>query len=93
MKANFCAGPAIFIYGHTGPAYGWYEVEIDSVSTTASAYLANNGSAPSLMFGKTNLSYGTHSLVLRNLGTINGNGGTSLLFDYLHTTVQVAPAG
>lgn len=95
FKLVSVAGPAIFIYGHKGPAYGSFEVQIDSNTTaTFSAYLATNSSAPSLLFSTTNLTYGSHSLILKNLGAKEGDaGGNVLLFDYLQTTVQVAPAG
>ncbi|KAG6844168.1 hypothetical protein H0H87_009287 [Tephrocybe sp. NHM501043] len=90
---NF-TGPAIFIYGHTGPSYGSYEVQLDSAVSTQSAYAANNASGPSLLYGASNLAYAPHTLTLRNVGAKNGDaGGNTLFFDYLQTTVQLAPAG
>ncbi|KAG6896780.1 hypothetical protein C0992_006130 [Termitomyces sp. T32_za158] len=87
-------GPAIFIYGSSGPPYGSYEVEIDSTVSTLSAYAANNSSGPTLLYGASNLTYAAHTLTLRNVGAKNGDaGGNTLLFDYLQTTVQLAPAG
>lgn len=95
FKLVSVVGPAIFIYGHKGPAYGSFEVQIDSNTTvTSSAYSATNSSTPSLLFGANNLTYGSHSLILKNLGAKEGDaGGNALLFDYLQTTVQVAPTG
>ncbi|KAG5643656.1 hypothetical protein DXG03_000536 [Asterophora parasitica] len=93
VSFNFI-GPALFIYGSSGPAYGSYEVQIDSVASTFSAYAANNVSGSFLLFGASNLTYAPHTLTLRNLGAKNGDaGGNALLFDYLRTTVQLAPAG
>lgn len=58
-----------------------------------SAYSASNTSTHLLYFADS-LTYSTHSLVLRNLGAQPGDaGGNSFLFDFLHTTVQLAPAG
>ncbi|KAF5376722.1 hypothetical protein D9615_007837 [Tricholomella constricta] len=90
---NF-TGPALFIYGHSGPAYGSYEVQIDSTTSKFSAYAANNASRSFLLYGASNLTYAPHTLTLRNLGAVNGDaGGDTLLFDYLQATVQLAPAG
>ena len=87
-------GPAVFIYGYAGPSFGSYEVQIDSTSTVLTAYAANNASTPYLLFGANNLTYGFHQLVLRNLGAKNGDaGGNEMLFDFIQTTVQLAPAG
>ncbi|KAG5337939.1 hypothetical protein C0989_008639, partial [Termitomyces sp. Mn162] len=90
---NF-TGPAIFIYGQSGPLYGSYEVEIDSTVLTLSAYAANDVSEQTLLYGTSNLSYAFHTLILRNVGAKNADaGGNALLFDYLRTTIQLAPAG
>ena len=87
-------GPAVFIYGYAGPSFGSYEVQIDSTSTVLTAYAANNASTPYLLFGANNLTYAFHQLVLRNLGAKNGDaGGNEMLFDFIQTTVQLAPAG
>lgn len=94
LKLRSLAGPAIFVYGHAGPSYGSYEIHVDSTTTTLSAYSAANVSTPHLLFGASNLSYGVHNIELRNLGARGNNTeGNTLLFDYLQTTVQVAPAG
>ena len=59
-----------------------------------SAYAASNASTPHLLFGASNLTYGFHELLLRNLGAKSGDaGGNELLFDFIQTTVQLAPAG
>lgn len=89
-------GPALYIYGFSGPEYGSYEVLLDSSSVTASAYSSSNGSTPHLLYGTSNLTYGEHEITLRNLGAILSNGdggGNSLLFDFLRFTVQLAPSG
>lgn len=88
------AGPAIYVFGAAGPAYGSYEVSVDGVSSTKSAYMASNASAPCLLYGADNLTYATHTLTLRNLGKQGADaGGNGFLFDFLRTTVQLAPAG
>ncbi|KAJ3872576.1 hypothetical protein F5051DRAFT_150965 [Lentinula edodes] len=95
INFNF-TGPALYIYGFSGPEYGSYEVLLDSSSVTASAYSSSNGSTPHLLYGTSNLTYGEHEITLRNLGAISSNGdggGNSLLFDFLRFTVQLAPAG
>ncbi|KAJ4470965.1 hypothetical protein J3R30DRAFT_3215805, partial [Lentinula aciculospora] len=95
VSFNF-TGPALYIYGFSGPEYGSYEVQLDSLSTTASAYSSSNGTTPHLLYESNNLTYGEHELTLRNLGALSSNrdgGGNSLLFDFLHFTVQLAPAG
>ncbi|KAF8064396.1 hypothetical protein FPV67DRAFT_1504838 [Lyophyllum atratum] len=90
---NF-TGPALYIYGHSGPSYGSYEVQIDGTTTTSSAYAPTNASGPSLLYAATNLTYAPHTLTLLNLGAKEGDkGGNALFFDYLQTTVQLAPAG
>ncbi|KAJ6554986.1 hypothetical protein DFH09DRAFT_1166056 [Mycena vulgaris] len=62
---------------------------IDGVPTRGSAFAAENASAPHLLYGNADLAYAAHTLTLRNLATDGG----SLLFDFLRTTVQLAPAG
>ncbi|KAF9074327.1 hypothetical protein BDP27DRAFT_1214314 [Rhodocollybia butyracea] len=93
VSLNF-TGPALYIYGFSGPEYGSYEVQLDSSSVVFSAYASSNGSLPHLLFGESNLTYDNHELTIRNLGALNGDGGgNSLLFDFLKFTVQLAPAG
>ncbi|KAJ7100078.1 hypothetical protein B0H15DRAFT_877350 [Mycena belliarum] len=93
LTFNF-TGPAIYVFGAAGPAYGSYEVVVDGVATQASAYAAANASAPHLLYGASNLTYAAHTLLLRNLGKVGADaGGSALLFDFLRTTVQLAPAG
>ncbi|KAG6833982.1 hypothetical protein H0H93_012805, partial [Arthromyces matolae] len=92
VSFNF-TGPAIFIYGHSGPSYGSYEIQIDSISSNLSAYASNNASGPTLLYGASNLTYADHTLTLRNLGaTGRDQGGDTLLFDYLLSTIQLAPS-
>ncbi|KAG6898996.1 hypothetical protein C0993_001919 [Termitomyces sp. T159_Od127] len=87
-------GPAIFIYGYSGPSYGSYEIEIDSTVSTLSAYATSNSSGSTLLYGTNNLTYAFHTLTLRNVGAKNEDvGGNTFLFDYLQTTIQLAPAG
>ncbi|KAF5363126.1 hypothetical protein D9757_007965 [Collybiopsis confluens] len=89
-------GPALYIYGFSGPDYGSYEVQLDGISTKASAFSSNNASTPHLLYGTNNLTYSVHELTLRNLGAVSGNGdggGNSLLFDFLEFSVQLAPGG
>jgi len=93
ISFNF-TGPAIYVFGASGPAYGSYEVLLDGTSTTKSAYATTNASAPYLLYGAGNLSYSTHTLTLRNLGKQGTDaGGGAFLFDFLRATVQLAPAG
>lgn len=87
---SWTLGPAIYIYGHAGPDYGSYEVDIDNVATVLSAHLETNATTPYLLYGAGNLTYAQHTLVLRNLGATSGN---AFLFDFLQATIQVAPAG
>jgi hypothetical protein len=87
-------GPAIYIYGYAGPSYGSYEVQIDTSSSILSAYSSSNTSTPHLLYGANNLTYGPHELAIRNLGKRGEDaGGNNFLFDFLQTTVQMAPAG
>ena len=86
-------GPAIYVYGAAGPAYGSYEIFIDDTSHIASAHASSNASGY-LLYSTTNLTYDNHTLKVINLGAKDGdNGGNAFLFDYLETTVQLAPAG
>jgi hypothetical protein len=86
-------GPALFIYGAAGPAYGSYEILLDGISKVSTAYTPQNMSSY-LLFNTTSLQYANHTLKVTNLGARSGdNGGNQLLFDYLDTTVQLAPAG
>ncbi|TFK36069.1 hypothetical protein BDQ12DRAFT_668015 [Crucibulum laeve] len=92
LSLNF-TGPAIYIYGHAGPSYGSYEVQIDSNTSSFSAHAESNASTPHLLYS-ANLPYSAHTLTLRNLGAKDGDaGGNSFLVDYIQITMQVAPAG
>jgi hypothetical protein len=89
-------GPAIYIYGTTGPTYGSYEVGIDSEEMQYSAYRESADNTSTLLFAASNLTYANHNLVLRNLGArpdIGDKGGDAFLLDYIHSTIQLAPAG
>lgn len=87
-------GPALYIYGFSGPDYGSFEVAIDDEKTTLSAYAAENGTTPHLLYKTDSLAYTTHTLTLTNKGALDGDaGGNAFLFDYLDLTVQMAPAG
>ncbi|KAF7365659.1 hypothetical protein MVEN_00439500 [Mycena venus] len=93
ISFNF-TGPAIYVFGASGPAYGSYEVLVDGTSTTKSAYAAANVSLPYLLYSADNLTYAAHTLTLRNLGKQGADaGGDAFLFDFLRATVQLAPAG
>ncbi|KAE9391128.1 hypothetical protein BT96DRAFT_925449 [Gymnopus androsaceus JB14] len=94
ISFNF-TGPALYIFGFSGPEYGSYQVQLDSSSTIASAYSSSNGSTPFLLYGANNLTYGPHELTLKNLGAVSNmgdEGGNSFLFDFLRFTVQLAPS-
>jgi hypothetical protein len=87
-------GPAIYIYGHTGPAYGSYSITIDSKTENRTAHASANGTTPTLLYANDNLPYAFHTVTLKNLGDqAGGSNGKTLLFDYLQTTVQLAPQG
>ncbi|KAJ7618908.1 hypothetical protein DFH06DRAFT_1061764 [Mycena polygramma] len=93
LSFNF-TGPAIYVFGASGPAYGSYEVLLDGTATNKSAYAASNASAPYLLYGADNLAYASHTLTLRNLGKQDADaGGGAFLFDFMRTTVQLGPAG
>ncbi|KAK7032594.1 hypothetical protein VNI00_012857 [Paramarasmius palmivorus] len=93
VALNF-TGPAIYIYGHSGPSYGTYSIDIDGKSSTLSAYATNNASTPYLLYGESNLTYAQHSLKLKNLGKQGQDqGGNGLLLDFIRATVQLAPEG
>ncbi|KAK0221386.1 hypothetical protein IW262DRAFT_895121 [Armillaria fumosa] len=93
ISFNF-TGPAIYIYGNSGPSYGSYEVTIDSNTTTLSAYSSNNASEPYLLYGSSALEYANHTLTLKNVGAKGSDGGgNGFLFDYLRMTVQLGPKG
>lgn len=86
-------GPALYIYGFSGPDYGSFEVAIDDEKTTLSAYAAENGTTPHLLYKSDTLAYTTHTLTLTNKGALGGDaGGNAFLLDYLDLTVQMAPA-
>ncbi|TEB33891.1 hypothetical protein FA13DRAFT_1730166 [Coprinellus micaceus] len=82
---NF-TGPALYIYGHKGPRFGSYRIELDSatIESSARADAASDGSV--LLYGSSNLTYGNHQLRLTNLGE-------GFLLDYIQYTFQAAPAG
>ena len=89
-------GPAIYIYGSTGPAYGSYEVNIDSLSLQYSAFRESASDKTTLLFSASNLTYANHNIILRNLGAsanAGDKGGDAFLLDYIDTTIQLAPAG
>lgn len=95
LSFNF-TGPAIYIYGLLGPGQGSFEVDIDSVASTHSAYQTVNATSSSLLYFASNLTFANHNLVLRNLGAVSSNGdkgGNAFLLDYISTTIQLAPAG
>ncbi|KAJ7644705.1 hypothetical protein FB45DRAFT_824844 [Roridomyces roridus] len=93
VEFNF-TGPAIYVFGAAGPAFGSYEVTIDGSSVTKSAYLPSDAASPYMLYGADNLSYADHTLRLRNLGKQGADaGGGEFLFDFLRTTVQLGPAG
>lgn len=93
LNKSLPLGPALYMYGASGPSYGSYEVNIDGTSLTSTAYSSTNASNPYLLYGANNLTYANHVLILRNLGAGNEGEGGSLLFDFLDTTVQLAPSG
>ncbi|KAK0504460.1 hypothetical protein EDD18DRAFT_1276388 [Armillaria luteobubalina] len=93
ISFNF-TGPAIYIYGASGPSYGSYEVTIDSNTTTLSAYSSNNASEPYLLYGSSALEYANHTLTIKNVGAKGSDGGgNEFLFDFLRMTVQLGPKG
>ncbi|KAK9893956.1 hypothetical protein P389DRAFT_111002 [Cystobasidium minutum MCA 4210] len=88
-------GTDIALYGASGPEYGNYQVVLDGQSTDATAYAANNGTLPYLLYSASGLNVSQpHQLTLRNLGN-NGNEtqGSRLLLDYATVTVPLAPEG
>lgn len=88
-------GSGIALYGASGPSYGSYQVELDGQITDSTAYAAENGTLPHLLYSSSGLNASQpHSLVLRNLGN-NGNTtqGSQMLLDYATLTVAVAPEG
>lgn len=90
---NVILGPTIYIYGAAGPTYGSYEISIDGGSHVSSAHASANASSY-LLYCNNSLTYGYHTLKVTNLGAKDGdNGGNAFLFDYLDTTVQLAPSG
>ena len=86
-------GPTLFIYGAAGPGYGSFEISLDGGSNVSTAHAPQNVSGH-LLFNTTSLEYANHTLKMTNLGAQSGDdGGNQFLFDYLQTTVQLAPAG
>ncbi|KAG8846602.1 hypothetical protein FRB96_001946 [Tulasnella sp. 330] len=88
-------GPAIYIYGASGPSYGSYAITIDGAESTYSAYSATNASNPHLLYGNSDLSYSNHQLEIRNMGAFQASdqGASAFLLDYILATVQLGPAG
>ncbi|KDR78299.1 hypothetical protein GALMADRAFT_224674 [Galerina marginata CBS 339.88] len=89
-------GPAVYIYGDTGPSCGSFEVKIDSVVLQYSAYRESSNNSSTLLFAASNLTYANHNIVLRNLGALpeaGDKGGDAFTLDYIHSTIQLAPAG
>jgi len=98
ILSSYCRslGPAIYIYGNTGPTYGSYQVEIDSEVLQYSAYRESASNASTPLFAASNLTYANHNLVLRNLGArpdVGDKGGDAFLLDYIQSTIQLAPTG
>lgn len=94
----FCAslGPALYVYGSTGPTFGSYEIEIDSTVLRYSAYSQTSKNVSTLLFAASNLTFANHNVVLRNVGAqvdAGDKGGDGFLLDYIHSTIQLAPAG
>ncbi|KAG8984073.1 hypothetical protein FRB93_006802 [Tulasnella sp. JGI-2019a] len=88
-------GPAIYVFGASGPTYGSYAVSIDGVETTYSAYATSNATTPHLLYGNGALAYSSHTLQLRNLGAAQASdqGASAFLLDFILATVQLGPAG
>ncbi|KAF6749680.1 hypothetical protein DFP72DRAFT_852259 [Ephemerocybe angulata] len=91
LSLNF-TGPAIYLYGHTGPRFGSYEIQLDTQTIIQSAHGAEESTGPTLLYGAENLTYGNHQLTLKNLGA-KGAEGNALLLDFIQYTFQAAPAG
>lgn len=91
VSLNF-TGPALYIYGHTGPNFGSYRIELDDARIDKSAYAEAESSGSTLLFGASNLTYANHQLRLTNLGAVDSSGRDFLL-DYIEYTFQAAPAG
>ncbi|KAM0752039.1 hypothetical protein T439DRAFT_199691 [Meredithblackwellia eburnea MCA 4105] len=84
VSLNF-TGLSISLYGVAGPNAGYYDVTLDGASATSApvnAYSPTN-SSNHLLFSKTGLSSGQHSITLTNRGS-NGNStmGSELWLDY-----------
>ncbi|KAK7042692.1 hypothetical protein R3P38DRAFT_2891799 [Favolaschia claudopus] len=96
ISFNF-TGPAVYLFGASGPSYGSFEVVLDGGKpVTKSAYAAENASFPYLLFADDGLDYAQHSLTIKNLGKQGedkSDGPGAFLFDFLRTTVQLGPAG
>ncbi|KAF6750364.1 hypothetical protein DFP72DRAFT_910902 [Ephemerocybe angulata] len=91
VSLNF-TGPAIYLYGHTGPRFGSYEIQLDTQTIIQSAHGAEESTGPTLLYGAENLTYGNHQLSLKNLGA-KGAEGNAFLLDFIQYTFQAAPAG
>lgn len=91
--SSYLIGPTLYLYGAAGPSYGSYDVSIDGTSNVSTAYASTNATNY-LLYGTSGLTYDNHTLKVTNLGSQSGDeGGDEFLFDYLQTTVQLAPAG
>lgn len=87
-------GPALFVYGASGPDYGSYEISLDGGSIILSAHASSNASIPHLLYSNSSLPYANHTLKVTNLGALNGDQGAGkFLFDYLLATTEIAPTG
>jgi hypothetical protein len=95
VTLNF-TGPAIYVYGATGPAYGPFQVVLDNDNQAAlngTAFRATPSNGSYLLFSTSDLTYGNHQIVLRNLGASTASGGNAFLLDYIQSTIQLAPKG
>ena len=92
VALNF-TGPAIFVYGAIGPAYGAYQVVLDQVTLNGTAFRTAPSIGSYLLFGTSDLTYGNHEIVLSNLGASSNNSGNAFLLDFILSTIQLAPTG
>jgi len=93
VTLNF-TGPAIYVYGAIGPAYGAYQVVLDNqVTLNGTAFRTTPFTGSHLLFGTSDLTYKNHQIVLRNLGASTANSGKAFLLDYIQSMIQLAPAG
>jgi len=93
VSLNF-TGPAIYVYGAIGPAYGTFQVVLDNQATlNGTAFRSAPYTGSYLLFGTSGLTYGNHQITLRNLGVTAVDSGNALLLDYIQSTIQLAPSG